>query len=168
MTEQAVQTVREEDLEAARRILEALRPLDPIQRTLLLGRSSHEEGRMELGRLRGMIADLLDASPTLLAILGMDPERLGRLREAVEVLLRAQADALALARALSANGLRVEQAERQIDRTLRALAARRGIGGWFELKFITVRGRRYGPYLYYRWREGGRKRSRYKGKGGIG
>jgi hypothetical protein len=33
-------------------------------------------------------------------------------------------------------------------------------GGWFELK--TVNG--YGPYLYYRWRDGKTCRSRYLGK----
>jgi hypothetical protein len=37
---------------------------------------------------------------------------------------------------------------------------------WLEVKYIPdpVSERRYGPYLYGRWREGGRKRSRYIGK----
>jgi hypothetical protein len=37
---------------------------------------------------------------------------------------------------------------------------------WLEVKYIRdpVSGRQYGPYLYGRWREGARKRSRYIGK----
>lgn len=33
-------------------------------------------------------------------------------------------------------------------------------GGWLELKMIG----KYGPYVYRRWREGGRLRSQYVGK----
>ena len=37
---------------------------------------------------------------------------------------------------------------------------------WLEVKYIPDRAsdREYGPYLYARWREGGRQRSRYLGK----
>jgi hypothetical protein len=37
---------------------------------------------------------------------------------------------------------------------------------WLELKYIpdATSGRMYGPYIYGRWRESGRKRSRYLGK----
>ena len=43
--------------------------------------------------------------------------------------------------------------------------ARHG-GGWIEVRFIPDRdtGRRYGPYLYRRWRDGRRKRTQYLGK----
>jgi len=160
--------LREEVLEEALRILEALRPLEPIQRTMMLAQAANEEGRTNLCRLRDLIADLdlMEASPMLLAILGLDRDRLERLREAAEVLLRASAEASGLVRALSANGIRVERAERQLSR---ALAARRGAGGWFEWKYVTgANGRRYGPYLYYRWRDGAVKRSQYRGKGGGG
>jgi len=158
--------LREEVLEEALRILEALRPLEPIQRTMLLARAAHEEGRMDLGRLRGFVADLMEASLTILAILGLNREQLATIRVAIEVLLRAPVEAIGLAQALSANGIRVERAERQLSR---ALAARRGAGGWFEWKYVTgATGRRYGPYLYYRWRDGAVKRSQYRGKGGGG
>jgi len=158
--------LREEVLEEALRILEALRPLDGLQRAMLLARAAHEEGRVDLGRIRDLVADLLEASPTLLAILGLDRDQLAALREAVEVLLRTPAEAVGLARALSTNGARVEQAERQLGRVL---AARRGGGGWFELKYVRgANGRMYGPYLYYRWRDGAVKRSQYRGKGGGG
>jgi len=120
---------------------------------------------MDLGRLRGFVADLMEASLTILAILGLNREQLATIRVAIEVLLRAPVEAIGLAQALSANGIRVERAERQLSR---ALAARRGAGGWFELKYVRVKGRIYGPYLYYRWRDGAVKRSQYRGKGGGG
>ena len=169
MTEQvqsASSVLREEILEEALRILEALRPLEPIQRALLLNRAATPEGREELGRLRDLIADLLEASTTVQALLGLDRGALAAIREAAEVLLRASLEAAGLARTLSANGTRLERAERSIGR---ALAARRGGGGWFELKWVTGANRkRYGPYLYYRWRDGAVKRSQYRGKSGKG
>jgi len=169
MTEQvqsASSVLREEVLEEALRILEALRPLEPIQRALLLNRAATPEGREELGRLRDLIADLLEASTTVQALLGLDRGALAAIREAAEVLLRASLEAAGLARTLSANGARLERAERSIGR---ALAARRGGGGWFELKWVTGANRkRYGPYLYYRWRDGAVKRSQYRGKSGKG
>ena len=156
--------LREEVLEEALRLIEALRPLEPIQRALLLNRAATPEGRAELGRLRDLIADLLEASTTVQALLGLDRGALAAIREAAEVLLRASLEAAALARTLSANGARLERAERSIGR---ALAARREAGGWFELKYIKgANGRYYGPYLYYRWRDGAVKRSKYRGKGG--
>jgi hypothetical protein len=47
-----------------------------------------------------------------------------------------------------------------------ATRARRFGSVWLELKYIpdADSGRTYGPYLYGRWREAGRKRSRYIGK----
>ena len=38
--------------------------------------------------------------------------------------------------------------------------------GWIETRFVRdpETGRRYGPYLVRRWREGGRKRLQYLGK----
>ena len=111
-----------------------------------------------------LIADLLEASTTVQALLGLDRDALAAIREAAEVLLRASMEAAALARTRSANGTRLERAARSIGR---ALAARRGGGGWFELKKVKgANGRYYGPYLYYRWRDGAVKRSRYRGKGG--
>jgi hypothetical protein len=47
------------------------------------------------------------------------------------------------------------------------VAAPRWVGSyWLELKYIPDRSGQweYGPYLYARWREGGRQRSRYIGK----
>jgi hypothetical protein len=46
-------------------------------------------------------------------------------------------------------------------------AAKRRVGSvWLELKYIpdAASGKRFGPYLYGRWREGRRKRSKYIGK----
>ena len=40
--------------------------------------------------------------------------------------------------------------------------------GWLEWRWIAKpSGRQFGPYVYYRWREGGRKRTRYVGKVGV-
>ena len=38
--------------------------------------------------------------------------------------------------------------------------------GWLEARYVRHRdtGNTYGPYLYQRWREAGRKRARYLGK----
>lgn len=49
-----------------------------------------------------------------------------------------------------------------------AAQARRVGSVWIEVKYIpdSATGRTYGPYLYARWRESGRKRSRYIGKAG--
>jgi hypothetical protein len=62
-----------------------------------------------------------------------------------------QADALAKAKEVPAGS---------------ATRARRLGSVWLELKSIpdADSGRTYGPYLYGRWREAGRKRSRYIGK----
>ena len=39
------------------------------------------------------------------------------------------------------------------------------VGGWFENKYNTVNGTRYGPYRVFRWRDGkGKQRMRYIGK----
>jgi hypothetical protein len=39
--------------------------------------------------------------------------------------------------------------------------------GWLEWRWVSKRsGRKFGPYVYYRWREGGRKRTKYVGKVG--
>jgi hypothetical protein len=47
----------------------------------------------------------------------------------------------------------------------RTLAIRLG-QGWLEARYVRDRdtGHTYGPYLYQRWREAGRKRARYLGK----
>jgi hypothetical protein len=37
-------------------------------------------------------------------------------------------------------------------------------GGWIETSYKTVKGKRYGPYRYLRWHQGGIKKSRYLGK----
>jgi hypothetical protein len=37
--------------------------------------------------------------------------------------------------------------------------------GWLEWRWIRkTSGREYGPYVYYRWRDAGRKRTKYVGK----
>jgi hypothetical protein len=37
--------------------------------------------------------------------------------------------------------------------------------GWLEWRWVAKpSGRKFGPYVYYRWREGGRKRTKYVGK----
>ncbi len=39
--------------------------------------------------------------------------------------------------------------------------------GWLEWRWVSKpSGRKFGPYVYYRWREGGRKRTKYVGKVG--
>jgi len=39
--------------------------------------------------------------------------------------------------------------------------------GWLEWRWVVKHsGRQFGPYVYYRWRESGRKRTRYVGKAG--
>jgi hypothetical protein len=37
--------------------------------------------------------------------------------------------------------------------------------GWLEWRWVAKpSGRQFGPYMYYRWREGRRKRTKYVGK----
>ncbi len=36
--------------------------------------------------------------------------------------------------------------------------------GYIELKWISRKGKRYGPYRYLRWQENGKKKSKYLGK----
>ena len=36
--------------------------------------------------------------------------------------------------------------------------------GYVELKWISRKGKRYGPYRYLRWQENGKKKSKYLGK----
>jgi hypothetical protein len=58
-----------------------------------------------------------------------------------------------------------EEATRQV--LAHAASGARRVGSvWLELKYIpdADSGKTYGPYLYGRWRESGRKRSRYIGK----
>jgi hypothetical protein len=39
--------------------------------------------------------------------------------------------------------------------------------GWLEWRWVAKpSGRQFGPYVYFRWREGGRKRTKYVGKVG--
>jgi hypothetical protein len=71
--------------------------------------------------------------------------------------------------ALEAKALQV--AERALDENKQtvggeATPARRVGSVWLELKYIrdAGSGRTYGPYMYGRWRESGRKRSKYIGK----
>ena len=37
-------------------------------------------------------------------------------------------------------------------------------GGWIEHQYKSSHGKRYGPYEYECWREGGKKKSRYIGR----
>ena len=58
-----------------------------------------------------------------------------------------------------------EQARREATDNVPVGAYRVG-SVWLELKYIpdSATGKTYGPYIYGRWREGQRKRSRYIGK----
>ena len=42
--------------------------------------------------------------------------------------------------------------------------AKRSAQGWIETSCKTVKGKRYGPYKYLRWYQGGIKKSKYLGK----
>lgn len=72
----------------------------------------------------------------------------------------------------------LEQVREQVSALLQAMAppptdpprtqrlqAQRGLG-WIEARFVHDQqtGRKYGPYLYRRWRDGRRKRTQYVGK----
>lgn len=38
-------------------------------------------------------------------------------------------------------------------------------GGWYEARYITKKnGRKYGPYRYYCWNEGKKRRAQYRGR----
>lgn len=168
MSGSSKEKITAEVLEEALRLAERLICLPPVATSVLLHLASNEERRVELGSVRSAILALLDSSPILLTVLGLDQERLEALLEAIEALVRASSRVVGLVRALSGEGVRVREAERQIRRAL--AAASRGSGGgsgWWEWKWVEAKGRRYGPYLYRRWRDGRRKRSRYEGKGGA-
>ncbi|WP_322797961.1 hypothetical protein [Thermoflexus sp.] len=157
------------DLEAALLLAGRLRPLPPVAVGLLLELFAEPEARREEQEALEALLDVLEAArPFARAVVGVDPDRLRDVRAALEALKATPPAAARLLRALSAGGARLEAAARQIDRlsgTLRRWA-KQGHPGWVEAKWIPRRGKRYGPYLYVRWREGGRKRSRYRGKAG--
>ncbi|MGK7908460.1 MAG: hypothetical protein AB4040_14725 [Synechococcus sp.] len=48
-----------------------------------------------------------------------------------------------------------------------ALPQAKGCGGYIEKKWICRNGKRFGPYLYLRWQENGKKKSKYLGKEGT-
>ena len=59
-----------------------------------------------------------------------------------------------------------QEAEQEPEAVAGAVAVEGGKGpsGWIEYKYISRGGKRWGPYEYLRWREGGRLRSKYLGK----
>jgi hypothetical protein len=100
--------------------------------------------------------------------------RMERAREQVIRLLQTSrfgsADLAVIRRTLDSLELEVrevEAAERRKDLPAGFTTEARRLGSvWLELKYIpdADSGRVYGPYLYGRWRQAGRKRSRYIGK----
>lgn len=42
-----------------------------------------------------------------------------------------------------------------------------GGDGWVETRWVMRGKKRHGPYLYHCWREGGKRRCRYLGKGAV-
>jgi hypothetical protein len=76
----------------------------------------------------------------------------------------AQISAAVSTRQLAFGGPMMEQREQPGDpsESMRAFGA-----GWLEWRWVDKpSGRRFGPYVYYRWREAGRKRMKYLGKAG--
>jgi hypothetical protein len=95
--------------------------------------------------IRLPVAEPLEAA--LAAIAQLDRGELEELHDQIGAVLRATAPPPATTRA--------ERAQRQRGQ------------GWIETRFVRdrVTGQTYGPYLVRRWREGGRKRLQYLGKG---
>jgi hypothetical protein len=58
--------------------------------------------------------------------------------------------------------------QRADDELPRQGGAVRALGsGWLEWRWVEKpSGKKFGPYVYYRWRDGGRKRTKYVGKVG--
>lgn len=139
--------MRAEVLRWAQRVLETLAPLPSERRRLLLEMARNGEGRE---RLRAIVEGAAEE-------LRADPPGAGDLREAARTLLEAPPVAVKAAAALSRDGERISEVIAQVGRALQRDLLD---GGWFELKEING----YGPYLYYRRREGSRKRSEYIGK----
>lgn len=50
------------------------------------------------------------------------------------------------------------------DRLRPEAPAKRSAQGWIELQYKNVGGKKYGPYRYLRWHQGGCKKSKYLGK----
>ena len=139
------------------------------------------EGRLESGPLDAAVGDALIATargPKQDQADRLALARMEQVHRALEEIMRlltetpfGPADLSAIRSALEAH----ETAMRVIvDESLNndmmgdnAAPSRRVGSVWLEVKYIPdgVSGRQYGPYLYGRWREGGRKRSRYIGKG---
>lgn len=154
-------------LEEAERLIWVLRNIPEMPRAMLLHMAS-DERHEGLSRVKHIVESLMNEAPEHLVILGLDREHMRAVVEAIDALAGVSARAASLLRALSAGGIRLRDAEQQIERALYGSGAGKdgeGGSGWWEAKHIRVKGREYGPYLYWRWREGGRKRSKYEGKG---
>jgi hypothetical protein len=79
-------------------------------------------------------------------------------------------DLAQVAVALSARRTAVEEDARvEQGRAREGAMAVRSLGsGWLEWRMVSKpSGREFGPYVYYRWREGGRKRTKYVGRAAV-
>ena len=141
---------------------------------------AHVEGELDLSSVPPEAGDVLvatargvDNTQAATAVLASIDDR-QRARDQVIQLLTAShfgsAD-LAVIRgvleSLEAQALQAEALARAEELPADSATRGRRIGSvWLELKYIPEAdsGRTYGPYLYGRWRESGRKRSRYIGK----
>lgn len=84
----------------------------------------------------------------------LTPKELERLHAQIERRLQTIAIAEAKAR----------QQTKRAARKASGRAADQKAKGWEEEKYITVKGKEYGPYKYRRWWDGGVLRSKYLGK----
>jgi AcrR family transcriptional regulator len=146
----------------------------PTKRELLAGLIAYADARS------GSVHEPRPRSPNELAdqvrqaYLSARPGHLDGVRERILELLRETPfrgeDLMAireLLESLVAKAVAVEERARQEDLGVGRRAQMRRVGSvWIEVKYIpdASSGREYGPYLYGRWREAGRKRSRYIGK----
>ena len=143
---------------------------------------AHVEGEVDLSTVPATVADALvetargvdhaeQPDPALISLARVEEAR-GRV---IQLLAQTPFTSSDLAEIRHVLESLEDQARRQEERALRedlhlsgpGEGAGRRIGSvWLELKYIpdADSGRAYGPYLYGRWREAGRKRSRYIGK----
>lgn len=58
----------------------------------------------------------------------------------------------------------LDQVRRDRQATQTQTTPKREARGWYEYSYKTRDGKRYGPYCYFRYWSGGKKKSRYIGK----
>jgi hypothetical protein len=133
------------------------RQLAPILAEALVATARGEAGDMADGQVLAALQEARAALRQILAWLTSLPFDAEDLAEIDRVMAARREEEVAAA------------ARQQQDRVVGGHTLQRALGaGWLEWRWVgKPSGQQFGPYVYYRWREDGRKRARYVGKVGA-